>query len=434
MYTRPLNELSATEVARGIARGIFTAEAVTRACLNRIKEREASVKAWALIDPELALKQARERDRAKTKGPLHGVPIGVKDIFDTFDMPTDMGSPIYNGNRTTADASCVALVRAAGAVILGKTITCEFAGLTPNVTRNPHNLEHTPGGSSSGSAASVADMMVHAAFGTQTGGSMLRPASFCGVVGYKPTYNLINRGGMKFAAESRDTIGLFARTVDDVDLIASVLTGREPLPKHRAPKKIALCRTHLWDGAGAETKNAVEDAARRLEAAGCKLSETSLPASFDALAEARTVINPFERARAMAHEWATNRALISPGLRAQIEKGLNIPHARYIASLKRMKECRDLVPGIFGDAEVLLAPCATGEAPKGLETTGESKFQEFWTALHVPAIALPTHRGPNRLPVGIQLIGRYYEDETLLACAGFVFDCLMEGARVTETV
>jgi amidase len=311
-------------------------------------------------------------------------------------------------------------VRAAGAVILGKTITCEFAGLTPNITQNPHDPTRTPGGSSSGSAAAVADRMVQIAFGTQTGGSVLRPASFCGVVGYKPTYNIISRGGMKFAAESRDTIGLFARTVEDIDLVASVLTGREPAKFHDTLPKIALCRTHLWSNADAETKNVIEDTARHLDVA----RETTLPAAFEALAEARTVINPFERARAMAHEWNTSRDLISPGLTAQIEKGLSIPHARYTASLQRMKECRDLIPGIFGDADILLAPCVTGEAPKGLDRTGEPMFQEFWTALHVPAITTPTHRGPSGLPVGIQLIARHYEDETLLACARIVFDRL----------
>src|SRR5882762_4705871 len=428
MYSRALNELSANEVARGVMKGAFTAEAVIRACLDRIAAREATVKTWAFVDPELALRQARERDRAKSKGPLHGVAIGVKDIFDTYDMPTDMGSPIYRGNRTNADASCVALVRAAGAVILGKTVTCEFAGLTPNVTRNPHNPEHTPGGSSSGSAAAVADKMVHVAFGTQTGGSVLRPASFCGVVGYKPTYNIINRGGMKFAAESRDTIGLFARSVQDIDLVASVLTGREPLSEEHGPPKIALCRTHLWDGAAAESKHAIEDAAKRLEAAGSVVAETKLPEFFDALAEARTVINPFERARAMAHEWNTQRDLISPGLSAQIDKGLSIPQARYTASLRRMKECRDLIPEIFGDADILLVPCVTGEAPKGLGSTGDPKFQEFWTALHVPTISIPTHVGPNGLPVGIQLVGRHYDDETLLACARFVFARLAPAA------
>ena len=421
MYARPLNELPARDVVRGVSQGTFTAEAVTRACLDRIAAREPSVKAWAFIDPELALRQARERDRAKMKGPLHGLPIGVKDIFDTHDMPTDMGSPIYRNNRTSSDASCVAQVRAAGAVILGKTITCEFAGLTPNITRNPHDPARTPGGSSSGSAAAVADHMVHVAFGSQTGGSVLRPASFCGVVGYKPTYNIISRGGMKFAAESRDTIGLFARTVEDVDLVASVLTGRAPVTFHDTlPAKIALCRTHLWDRAQPESKHAVEDAAKRLDIT----REVSLRPEFDALAEARTVINPFERARALAHEWRTNAHLISPGLTVQIEKGLAIPHARYVASVKKMKDCRDLIPAVFGDADILLAPAVTGEAPIGLETTGEPLFQEFWTALHTPTITIPTHRGPNGLPVGIQLIARHYEDESLLAFARVVFERL----------
>jgi amidase len=354
------------------------------------------------------------------KGALHGLPIGVKDIFDTHDMPTDMGSPIYRNNRATTDASCVALVRAAGAVILGKTITCEFAGLTPNITQNPHDPARTPGGSSSGSAAAVADHMVHVAFGTQTGGSVLRPASFCGVVGYKPTYNIINRGGMKFAAESRDTIGLFARTIEDIDLVACVLTGRKPAMFHDALPRIALCRTHLWNKAAPETVNAIEDAAKHLDIT----HEVAFPAAFDALAEARTVINPFERARALAHEWATNAPLISPGLTAQIEKGHSIPYERYIASLKAMKECRDMIPGIFGDADILLAPCVTGEAPKGLDATGEPLFQEFWTALHTPTITIPTHSGPNGLPVGIQLIARHYEDEALLACARIVLDRL----------
>src|SRR5262245_47812305 len=351
MYVHPLNELSARDVVRGIKQGTFSAESVTRACLDRIAERESMLKAWAFIDPDLAIGQARVRDRAKVKGPLHGVPIGVKDIFDTFDMPTDMGSPIYRNNRTAADASCVAQVRAAGAVILGKTITCEFAGLTPNVTRNPHDPERTPGGSSSGSAAAVADYMVHVAFGTQTGGSILRPASFCGVVGYKPTYNIISRGGMKFAAESRDTIGLFARTVEDIDLVASVLTGREPATWRDTPPKIALCRTHVWERAAPETKSAIDDAARRLGVT----QEAVFPSEFEALAEARTVINPFERARALAHEWNTNRDLLSPGLSAQIQKGLSIPHARYLHALQRMKECRDLIADVFDSADILLA-------------------------------------------------------------------------------
>jgi len=424
MSRPPLNELSACEIARGVAAGTFSAEAVARDCLARIEEREKAVKAWAFVDAELALNQARAIDGNGAKGPLAGVPLGIKDIIDTFDMPTDMGSPIYRNNRNVADASSVALARRAGAVILGKTVTCEFAGLTPNITRNPLDPERTPGGSSSGSAAAVADRMCAAGYGTQTGGSVLRPASFCGAVGYKPTYNLIARGGIKFAAESRDTIGLIARSVDDVDLVASVLIARGLSPRRDTPPRIGLCRTHLWEHALAESKHAVEDSARRLQAAGAKMTDIALPASFEALAEARTIINPVERARSMAHEWNTNRALISPGLTRQIEEGLGIPYARYVASLKRMKECRDSVPDVFGDVDVLLAPCVAGEAPKGLESTGDTRFQEFWTALHTPTVTLPTHKGPNGLPIGIQLVGRLYEDETLLAAARWVADRL----------
>jgi amidase len=422
--TKRLIEMSASEAVAGVGAGRFSVEALTRASLERISERDHKVKAWAYIDRDLALAQARDRDRPETKGPLTGVTIGVKDIIDTFDMPTDMGSPIYHDNRTAHDASCVAMVRSAGAVILGKTVTCEFAGLTPNVTRNPVNLAHTPGGSSSGSAAAVADNMCQVAFGTQTGGSVLRPASFCGVIGYKPTYNLINRGGIKFAAESRDTIGLIARSVDDVDLVMTVLTRRSASPKRDKALKIGLCRTHLWDTAKPETVHAIEDSVKRLTAAGATFKDVSLPAIFEALQEARSVINPVERSRAMAPEWNTHRTQISPGLTRQIEEGLKIPYARYLASLQRMKACRDELPNIFGSVDVLLAPCVAGEAPEGLETTGDTRFQEFWTALHVPTITLPTHKGPKGLPVGIQLVGRLFDDETLISAARFVFERL----------
>jgi amidase len=236
-------------------------------------------------------------------------------------------------------------------------------------------------------------------------------------VGYKPTYNLIARGGIKFAAESRDTIGLIGRSVDDVDLVASVLIARSTAPLRDAPPRIGLCRTHLWDGALPESKHAIEDTARRLGAAGARIRDVALPENFAVLQEARTIVNPVERARSMAHEWNTNRALISPGLTRQIEEGLSIPYSRYIASLQRMKECRDGLADVFGGCDVLLVPCVTGEAPKGLQFTGDTRFQEFWTALHTPAITLPTHKGPNGLPIGIQLVAPLYKDETLLSVA-----------------
>jgi Asp-tRNA(Asn)/Glu-tRNA(Gln) amidotransferase A subunit family amidase len=230
---------------------------------------------------------------------------------------------------------------------------------------------------------------------------------------------------MKFAAESRDTIGVIVRSVEDADLIASVLTGRARMRVRHAAPKIGLCRTYLWEHALPESKQAIEDTVLRLQRAGAIFSEVILPGSFAALAEARTVINPFERARSLAHEWNTSRAAISPGLSAQIEAGLRIPYERYIQSLARMKSCRDEIPEVFGEAEVLLAPCVTGEAPVGLESTGDTRFQEFWTALHVPAITIPTHKGPSGLPVGIQLIARNYDDENLLSAAQWVSQRLL---------
>lgn len=417
MIAQRLNELGAVEVATGVSGGRFTAEHVTRACLERITEREPQLKAWAAWDAELALKHARACDARKDKGPLAGVPLGVKDIIATADLPTQMGSPIYHGHRTRTDASSVALMRAAGAVVLGKTVTCEFAGLTPSQTRNPHNLSHTTGGSSSGSAAAVADCMIAVAFGTQTGGSVLRPASFCGVVGFKPSFGIISRDGMKFAAESRDTIGLFARNVDDIDLAASALTGRPRAPRWDGSLRIGLCRTHLWEHAGPDTVKAVEDAAQRLAACGASLREVRLPESFADLQVARTVINPYERARALAFEWNTAREQISQQLRRTLEEGWTIPHTRYVAALRLLKEIRDALAGVFEGVDVLLAPCVDGEAPEGFTWMGEPRFQEFWTALHVPAVSLPTHRGGKGLPVGIQLVAPLYEDVRLLAAS-----------------
>src|SRR4051812_41218990 len=308
-----LNQLSATEIAQGIAEKKFTAEAVVRDCLARIEAREPVVKAWATIDPDYALRQARELDRGSSRGALHGVPIGVKDIIDTADLPTEMGSEIYKGNRAAADAACVAIVRAAGAVILGKTVTAEFAGMHPGPTANPLDPARTPGGSSSGSAAAVADHMVPAGFGTQTGGSVLRPAAYCGVVGYKPTFNLINRAGIKFAAESLDTIGLITGTIGDAEFITAVVVGKSPANRTLASApRFGLCRTPLWDTAQPETKQAVEDAASRLSAAGAAVREIVLPEEFARLFHAsRETINNYERSKSMEADWSAHGERIS---------------------------------------------------------------------------------------------------------------------------
>lgn len=420
------NELSATEMARRIAAGDTTSEAVVRACLDRIREREDTVHAWAFIDPELAMIRARERDAGPVLGPLHGVPVGVKDIIDTFDMPTGMGSPIYEGCRPVSDASCVALMRAAGAVILGKTVTAEFAGMEPGETANPHNPTHTPGGSSSGSAAGVADFMVPAAFGTQTGGSVIRPSSYCGVIGYKPSFDTFNLGGVKPAAQSLDTLGLHARTLDDIDLLTAVLVNRPPAPPQSpaSPPAIGLCRTPIWDDAHSETRDAIEDAASRLSAAGASLRDVALPTEFGWLGAARDTINSYERARLMAHEWAQDRARISEQLRTSIQRGLDMPYAEYVAAIRLMEECRPRLAQAFDGLDALLTPAVDGEAPEGLGYTGNPRFQGMWTMMHVPTLSLPTHTGPSGLPVGIQLVGRHRQDDALFATARWVLDAL----------
>jgi Asp-tRNA(Asn)/Glu-tRNA(Gln) amidotransferase A subunit family amidase len=422
---RPLNELSATEIVSKIAAGETTCEAVVRDCIARISARDGVVKAWVNFDPEIALGQARALDGASARGPLHGVPIGLKDTIDTFDMPTEMGSPIYRGNRPRADAACVALLRRAGAVILGKTATCEFAGSAPPQTTNPHNAGHTPGGSSSGSAASVADHMVPAALGTQTGGSILRPSSFCGIFGYKPTYNTINKMGVWPAADSIDTIGWLGRSIDDMEMLTAVLRMQTPQQprKFSGSPRIGVWRTDLWDTAQPESKAAVEEAAKKLGKAGAPVRDAELPDAFNGLhIIARSTIAFYERAACMAFAWDHHREKLSPQMQRYIENGLKISRDEHVAGMKRIDECRSLLGPVFEKCDVLLVPCVPGEAPKGLGATGDPSMQAIWTALHTPTMTLPTHRGPNNLPVGIQLVAQRYDDDRLFACARWVWD------------
>ena len=426
LTTESLNELSASEMALRIADGEATSESVVQACLDRIAARDDDVHAWIHLDPDRALAEAQARDAEEPRGPLHGVPVGVKDIIDTADMPTQMGSPIYEGHRPPADASCVALVRAAGGIVLGKTVTCEFAGQAPGATTNPHDASRTPGGSSSGSAAAVADRMVPLAFGTQTGGSVLRPSSYCGIVGFKPSFGTFNPGGVMAAAVSLDTLGLHARTLDDVALLTSVLTNRAPFqpePPDRPPR-IGLCRTDMWDDAEPATRAAVEDAASRLEAAGARVQDVTLADEFSGLVAARDLFNAVERARLMAWHWASHRSLLSERLQATIQTGLDTKQADYVAAHRLAESCRAKMGAVFYGVDVLLAPSADGEAPVGLDRTGNPRFQGLWTSLHVPTITLPTHTGPAGMPVGIQLVAPHRDDDRLLNVAAWVWETL----------
>jgi Asp-tRNA(Asn)/Glu-tRNA(Gln) amidotransferase A subunit family amidase len=411
-------ELSAADAARRISRGELSSEALVQACLERIAAREREVRAWAFLDPELALAQARKHDRETPRGPLHGIPIGIKDVIDTADMPTEYGSPIYRGHRPHSDAACVAQLRNAGCVILGKTETTEFANNHPSRTRNPHKSTHTPGGSSSGSAAAVADYMVPLALGTQTGGSTIRPAAYCGTVGYKPSFGSINRAGLKFVAESLDTIGLFARTAEDAALAIHVLTGRALLVSASdGSPRIGLCRTQRWKEADGATHEGIERAAAAAAKAGARVTEFELPVGSERLFDEHATIMQFEAARALAWEYTHHRDQISKSLRPRLDEGLQFPRAAYDAARELARDCRRRLADEMRELDFLLTPSAPGEAPDTLDTTGSSLFNRVWTLLGVPCVTLPCGVGPNGLPLGVQLVGRYDADMQLLAWA-----------------
>ena len=428
----PLHELSAAEAGRRIAARTLSSEAVVSACLDRIAAREPAVQAWAYLDRDAALAQARARDREAPRSPLHGVPVGIKDVIDTADMPTEYNSPIYRGYQPRWDAACVAVLRRAGCVILGKTVTTEFANNHPAKTRNPHNPTHTPGGSSSGSAAAVADFMVPLALGTQTGGSTIRPAAYCGVVGLKPSFNAINRAGLKFVAESLDTIGVFARGAEDAALALQALCGRRP-PDFRAAAgrkaRIGLCRTPRWHEADAAAQAALERAADRLAAAGARVGDFELPAGCERLFDEHGIVMNYEAARALAWEHQNHADRISASLRPRLEEGWRVPRETYDAARRLARDCRRRLADAMGEIDFLLTPSAPGEAPATLATTGSSVFNRLWTLLGVPCVTLPFGRGPHGLPLAIQLAGSYDDDAGLLGWSHWAAGVLQENGR-----
>jgi amidase len=411
----------AAAVAR-LQSGDLTAEVLTRACLDRIEARR-SVQAWAYLDPDHALAQARAADRAGRPGLLAGLPVGVKDVIDTADMPTGHGSPIYRGNRPFADAACVALIRIAGGVVLGKTVTTEFANRYPGPTVNPHNPARTPGGSSSGSAASVADFQVPIGLGTQTGGSVIRPSAFCGAVGYKPSFGEFSRSGIKLQCHNLDTLGVICRSLDDIALMRAVLIEG---PAHRIDRiapapRIGLCRTPSWGAADAATQGLIEAAASRLAAAGARVTEVEFAPQFRSIAEHHRRIFNYEAARNYAYEYERHRDRVSAVLKETVlEPGRALPVAAYIEALETAEAFRAYLDDLFTDVDALLTPSAAGEAPEGFGTTGDPAFNSIWTLAWAPCVTLPAGNGPNGLPLGIQLVGRRFDDESLLDAAAWV--------------
>jgi Asp-tRNA(Asn)/Glu-tRNA(Gln) amidotransferase A subunit family amidase len=422
--------LSVREAARRIAAKLLGAEDFAVAWLDLIAAREQTVGAWQYLDREQALAAARQRDREGSGGPLHGIPVAVKDLIDTVDMPTTYGSPIYSHHRPAADASCVALARAAGAVVLGKTVTTEFAAFTPGKTANPHNPAHTPGGSSSGSAAAVAAGMVPLAFGTQTAGSIIRPASYCGVVGYKPSFGLVQRAGVKALADNLDTIGCMARTVEDAAFFIGVLTDRRGLREVSAPlaPRYGLCRTPIWDKAEPATVAALGRARSALLAAGAEIDDVAVPVEHQGLADAQDKIMRFEMARSLAWERVERAELVSPALARMLDHGLTIGPDDYDAAKTELAAARTRLDAFFGRCAVIIVPAAPGEAPEGLGSTGDPVFNRMWTALGTPCVTLPAGRGDKGLPVGIQLVGRVGDDVRLMEAALFAERALKDAA------
>jgi Asp-tRNA(Asn)/Glu-tRNA(Gln) amidotransferase A subunit family amidase len=439
--------LTLAEAAAEIRDGRITSAELVADCLKRIDEVEDKVQAWAFLDREHAMRQAAAADdhrkAGNATGPLHGVPVGIKDIFDTGDMPTELGSPLWTGRTPRRDALAVAMLRAAGAVILGKTVTTEYAYFHPGKTRNPHDPDRTPGGSSSGSAAAVAALMVPGAIGSQTNGSVIRPAAFCGVVGFKPTHGLIPRSGALLLSRALDHVGVFARTVGDAALLAETMAGfhdedpdtrptaRPPLAAVAAsdpplPPRFAFVRTPAWP----QGEPVLEPAFAELtEALGEAAGEVELGSSFDRVLDMHRIIMEVEMAHNLHRDYEQGGDKLSPVLRALIERGRAHPAIEYTRALAGAVRLNAMLDDVFNEYDAILTPAAPGEAPRGLDRTGNPAFCTLWTYLGTPAVTLPLLQGENGLPIGVQLIGRRGNDARLLRTARWLTDTVAGGGR-----
>ncbi len=439
-----LNWLSANDAARAIRDGAFSAEQLTQACLARVKEVDAQVQAWTYLDEAHALAQARARDvdrsEGRALGALHGVPVGIKDIFDTCDMPTEDGTVLHAGRTPVRDAAVVATLRAAGAVIMGKTVTTECATYAPGKTRNPHNPQHTPGGSSSGSAAAVAAGMVPLALGSQTNGSVIRPAAFCGVYGFKPTFGLIPRTGVMKLSRTLDHVGMFARSIDDLALLAQVLVGwdaDDPDTRPRAaipftqvavqepplPPLLGFIKPPVWDRADADTREAFAELAEQMK--DCVV-EIELPSSTAGMLDWHRTIMEAEMAANLDREFEQGKDRLSESLRTQLERGREFRAFDYQRALARIPLLNAAFDEMFERCDAFLTPAAPGAAPKGLDYTGDPSFCSLWTLCGMPALSLPLLQATNGLPMGVQLVGPRGIDARLLRTAQWLVRRLEE--------
>ncbi len=411
--------LSALDLARRVEAGALKPRDLVELCAKAIAAREKDVGAFVALDLDAA------RAAAATPGlsalPLAGLPVAFKDIFDTADLPTQYGSPIYDGYRPRADATAVVMTRQAGGVIIGKTVTTQFASLVPSPTKNPHNLAHTPGGSSAGSAAAVGAGFVPIAFGTQTAGSVIRPAAFCGVAALKPSYRLIPSVGVKTVSWHLDTMGLFGAGVADVAFAAAAVLMRDLRVDRATPAgpRIALARTHLWPQASTAMANAVETAARLAATAGARVSELTLPPIMEQAYAAQHTIQDYETLRALAFEYDRHRDQIDPLLRDQLAAAEKISADDYDAARRTASRARQMLADAMADFDVVLTPSAPGAAPHGLGATGNPMFNRLWTLMGAPCVNVPG-LSENGLPLGVQIVGRFGRDKAALEAAFFL--------------
>ena len=435
-----LFELSAAEAIGKLRNGEIASEELVQACLDRIDEVDGEIEAWAHLNPEYALDQARmldtQRQAGGPVGPLHGIPVGIKDIFNTDCLPTENGTVLNSGRQPMENCRVVSLLMEAGAVIMGKTVTTELAVYGPGKPKNPHNPGHTPGGSSSGSAAAVAACMVPLAVGSQTNGSVIRPAAYCGVVGFKPTHGLIPRTGVLRLSDVLDTIGVFARSVEDAAMIAELLIAYDPGDKDtraRArpplsettledppmPPMLTFAKTSVWDQADKETQDAFVELKELL---GGVCDDLDLPEPFEHAVEQHGKIMNADLAKNLGAYYEHGKDRLSEVLREKIEEGQKTLAVDYNRAVDGREFLNDGLAGVFDRYDAIITPATVGEAPAGLDSTGNPIFNSLWTYCGTPAVTLPLMEGPNGLPVGVQLIGRRGDDARLLRTARWLVD------------
>lgn len=442
-----LSALSLNEAAAEIREGRISSVELARACLARVEDMEARVQAWAFLDRAHVLRQAEAADmhrkHGRPLGPLHGVPVGIKDVFDTADMPTEFGTSLWAGRMPRQDAFAVARLRADGAVIMGKTVTTEYAYYHPGKTCNPHDPACTPGGSSSGSAAAVACQMVPGAIGSQTNGSVIRPAAFCGVVGFKPTHGLIPRTGALLLSRALDHVGVFARTIEDAALLAESLVGfdeedhdthpvaRPPFAalatgEPPLPPRFAFVRGAVWGEAEPVTREAF---AELVAALGESVNEVDLGASFERVVDLHRTVMDVEMAHNLHRDYEQARDRLSSSLRALIERGRTTLAVDYARALSAIAPLNAALDEVFNEYDAILTPSAPGPAPRSLETTGSPVFCTVWSYLGTPAISLPLLQSDAGMPIGVQLVGRRGNDARLLRTARWLATRLSETGR-----